>query len=402
MIKIAVLGYGIVGSGVVHVLDINSGIIAKNAEQKIEVKYILDIREFADSPYKDLFVSDFETILNDPEISVVAEVIGGVGAALDFTRRSLEAGKSVVTSNKELVAEHGSQLLKLAKEKNVNYLFEASVGGGIPVIRPLTQCMNANIINEIYGILNGTTNYILTDMQRNGADFSDALKEAQLKGYAEADPTADIEGHDTNRKICILSSLAFGRHVYPSQVPTEGITGVTAEDIIHADNLGYKIKLLGRARSVGDKISVYVAPHLIAKSTMLADIDDVMNAVIIRGNAVGTVSLCGAGAGKLPTASAVVADIIDAVRHLHSRRWISWDEGGANLISDPSLLDSAWYLRTDATKEKVEKEFGSVVFSQVPASQTAFITGVMNGKMICDLLERGITAKSQFRILGDY
>jgi len=402
MIKIAVLGYGIVGSGVVQVLDINSETITKNAGVKIEVKYILDIREFNESPYKSLFIKDFETILNDPEVTVVAEVIGGVDAALDYTLKCLNAGKSVVTSNKELVAEHGSRLLKLAAEKGVNYLFEASVGGGIPIIRPLTQCMNANIINEIYGILNGTTNYILTDMQRNGASFSDSLKEAQQKGYAEADPTADIDGIDANRKICILSSLAFGKHINPKHIPTEGITGVSALDIKYADSLGYKIKLLGRARAVGDKISAYVAPHLISKSTLLADIDDVMNAVIIRGNAVGTVSLCGAGAGKLPTASAVVADIIDAVKHLHSRRWISWDDAGDDFIADIKLLDSAWYIRTDASRSKVEKEFGNVIFADSPESESAFITTVMNGKMITDLLERGIIAKSLFRILGDY
>jgi len=402
MIKIAVLGYGVVGSGVVQVLDINSETVANNSGQDIKVKYILDIRDFADSPYKDLFAHDFEMIVNDPEIAIVVEAIGGVDEAQIFTRKCLEAGKSVVTSNKELVAEHGSQLLKLAMDNNVNYLFEASVGGGIPVIRPLTQCMSANTINEIYGILNGTTNYILTDMERNGADFSDALREAQKKGYAEADPTADIEGYDTNRKICILSSLAFGRHIYPRLVPTEGIKGVTIDDMTFAGTLGYKIKLLGRARTVGNKVSVYVSPHLISKHTLLADIDDVMNGVVIKGNAVGSVSFCGAGAGKLPTASAVVADVIDAAKHLHSRRWISWEDGSDDFTVDPAMLDSAWYIRTDAPRSKVEKEFGSVIFADDAGSETAFITSVMNEKMISDLLERGINAKSQFRILGDY
>ena len=244
MINIAVLGYGVVGSGVVQVIDKNSSRISKNAGQEIKVKYILDIREFVDCPYKSLFAKDFETIVNDPEIAVVVEAIGGVGAALTYTRRCLEAGKSVVTSNKELVAEYGSELLRLAMDRDVNYLFEASVGGGVPVIRPLAQCMTANIINEIYGILNGTTNYILTDMEKNGADFSAALLEAQKKGYAESDPTADIEGHDTCRKICILSSLAFGHHIFPRQVSTEGISGVTLKDIHYAAKLGYEIKLL--------------------------------------------------------------------------------------------------------------------------------------------------------------
>jgi homoserine dehydrogenase len=262
--------------------------------------------------------------------------------------------------------------------------------------------MAANNINEIYGVLNGTTNYILTEMEKNGAAFSDALLDAQKKGYAESDPTADIEGHDTCRKICILSSLAFGQHVLPRQVPTEGITGVTIDDMHCAQKLGYRIKLLGRVRAVGDKISVYVAPHLVSKHTVLADIDNVINAVVIRGNVVGDIVFCGAGAGKLPTASAVVADIVDVAKHLHTRRWISWSEGCDSFIVDPILLDSAWYIRTEATREKIEKEFGHVVFADDTAPETAFITGVMNGKMVNDLLSRGITAKSQFRILGDY
>ena len=402
MISIAVLGYGIVGSGVVQVIDKNSSRISQNAGQEIRVKYILDIRDFDDCPYKSLCVKDFETIENDPEIAVVVEAIGGVGAALTYTRRALEAGKNVVTSNKELVAEYGSELLKLAMDNEVNYLFEASVGGGVPVIRPLAGCMTANIITEIYGILNGTTNYILTDMEKNGADFTTALHEAQRKGYAEFDPTADIEGFDTCRKICILSSLAFGRHIFPNQVSTEGISGVTLKDIHYAAKLGYEIKLLGRSRSIGEKVSVYVAPHLIDKNNLLAVVDGVMNGVVIRGNAVGDVVFCGAGAGKLPTASAVIADIIDAVKHLHARRWISWADGVEGLVFDSTLLDSAWYIRTDATRSKVEKEFGSVIFAEDTGKDTAFVTGVMNGKMIGDLLNRGVDAQSQFRVLGDY
>jgi homoserine dehydrogenase len=402
MIKIAVLGYGVVGSGVVHVLDKNSDRISRNAGQDIQVKYILDIRKFPESPYESLFVKDFEEIISDPEIAVVVEAIGGADVALTYTRRCLEHGKNVVTSNKELVAEHGSELLKLAMEKSVNYLFEASVGGGIPVIRPLAQCMTANIITEIYGILNGTTNYILTDMEKNAAVFSKALREAQKKGYAESDPTADIEGHDTCRKICILSSLAFGRHIYPKQVPVAGITGVTADDMNYAAGLGYKIKLLGRARTVGDKISIYVAPHLISAHNLLAGVDDVMNGVVVRGNAVGSVVFCGAGAGKLPTASAVVADVIDAVKHLHARRWISWEDGCTDAVMDPALLESAWYLRTDASREKIEKEFGNVLFAENTGPETVFVTNVMSGKIIGDLLSRNINALSRFRVLGDH
>jgi len=402
MIKIAVLGYGVVGSGVVHVLDKNAARICHNAGQEIEVKHILDIREFPDCPYKHLFVNNFETIVCDPEVAVVVEVIGGTEAALLYTRRCLESGKNVVTSNKELVAEYGSELLKLAMENDVNYLFEASVGGGIPVIRPLAQCMTANTINEIYGILNGTTNYILTDMERNGADFSDALRDAQQKGYAESDPTADIEGHDTCRKISILSSLAFGSHIDPHLIPTDGIACVTKSDMQYAAKLGYKIKLLGRSRITGDKVSVYVAPHLVNRHSILAEVDDVMNGVVIRGNAVGNVVFCGAGAGKLPTASAVVADVIDAVKHLHARRWISWTEGSDDLFIDPALLESAWYIRTDAPRDKVEKEFGSVLFADDTGEDTVFITSVINGKMINELLSRGIDAHSHFRILGDH
>jgi len=402
MINIAVLGFGVVGSGVVHVLDKNSDIIAHNAGQDIIVKYILDVREFTDSPYKRLFINDFETIINDQEITVVVEAIGGTDAALHYTRRCLEAGKNVVTSNKELVAEYGSELLRLARDRGVNYLFEASVGGGIPVIRPLTQCMTANTISEIYGILNGTTNYILTDMERNNADFSESLREAQQKGYAESDPSADIEGFDTCRKICILSSLAFGIHIYPHQVVTTGITSITIQDIRYAEAMGYKIKLLGRARTIGEKVSAYVAPHLVDMNNLLAVVDDVMNGVVIKGNVVGNVVFCGKGAGKLPTASAVVADVIDAVKHLQTRRWIDWADGSADMMTDPALLDSAWYIRTNASRDKVKREFGSVIFAENSVEESAFITGVMNGNMISELLNRGIIPKSQFRVLGDH
>jgi len=402
MAEIAVLGFGVVGSGTVEVIDRNNAKVASNSGQNVRVKYILDVREFPDSPYKDLFVDNFDPIVNDPDVSVVVEVIGGVGAAFDYTKRCLEAGKSVVTSNKELVASHGYDLLKLAREKGVNYLFEASVGGGIPIMRPLVQCMAANQISEIFGILNGTTNYILTEMEKNGAEFENALKDAQLKGYAEADPTADVEGHDACRKICILASLAFGKHVYPDLVPTEGIRSVTRDDKIFASELGYKIKLLGRARAVGDKLYAYVAPHLIGKEQLLAGVDGVMNGVVVRGNAVGDVIFCGAGAGKLPTASAVVADVIDAVKHLYARKWISWENGSPDLLADSTKLETAWYIRTDATKEKIEREFGEVTFAGENNGITAFKTTVLSGKKVNDILERGIKPLSIFRVLGDY
>ena len=406
MIKIAVLGYGVVGSGVVSVLERNKDKIRQNAGQEIEVKYILDIRKFPEDSHSALFADSFDTIRDDPEIEVIVEVIGGTKAALDYTRQSLGAGKSVVTSNKELVALHGNELMNIAAEKGVNYLFEASVGGAIPVIRPLVQCMTANIIGEIYGILNGTTNYILTDMEKSGSDFSISLAEAQKKGYAESDPTADIEGHDTCRKICILSSIAYGYHIHPEHIRTQGIKDVTISDIRKAKELGYKIKLLGRSRSVGEKVLAFVAPHLVSMSSVLSGADDVMNAVVIRGNAAGDIVLCGAGAGKLPTASAVVADIIDSVRHMHARRWIGWAEGDKNKLSDPQLVESAWYIRTNVAIDKIKREFGSVIFAEgrdtVDDSETAFITPVINEKKLNDLLSRDITALSKFRILGDY
>ena len=405
MTEVAVLGYGVVGSGTVEVLEKNAAGIAKNAGQRVHVKSILEVRDIPDCPHKDRFVKTFEEIENDADISVVAEVIGGVDEALDYTRRCLKAGKSVVTSNKEIVAKHGHELLKLAGENGVNYLFEASVGGGIPVVRPIAQCISANRINEIYGILNGTTNYILTEMAKKGADFKDALEDAQKKGYAEADPSADIDGHDACRKICILSSLAFGRHIYPEQVPTKGITSITSEDMNFAAELGYKIKLLGRSRAVGDKIAAYVEPHLISSDNLLSHVDGVMNGVVIRGNAVGDVMFYGAGAGKLPTASAVAADIIDAVKHRYARKLIGWGEGGEKYAADPTQLESAWYVRTDATIEKIEREFGDVIFAEGAfdtSSTIAFKTSFMNGNKIKDLIDRGIPALSLFRILGDY
>jgi len=403
MIKIAVLGYGVVGSGVVSVLERNRAHIRKNAGQEIEIKYILDIKKFPESPNKALFADSFDEILNDPEVEIVAEVIGGTKAALDYTRKCLKAGKSVVTSNKELVAEYGSELMNIAAEKKVNYLFEASVGGAIPIIRPLVQCMTANIIGEIYGILNGTTNYILTRMEKNNADFSASLTEAQKMGYAESDPTADIEGHDTCRKICILSSIAFGNHIHPEHVKTQGIKDITIGDIRKAKSLGYKIKLLGRSRSVGDKVLVFVAPHLVSIGSVLSDVSDVMNAAVIRGNASGDIVLCGAGAGKLPTASAVVADIIDTVRHMHTRRGIGWSEGTKDILGDPRLMESAWYIRTDAARDKIAREFGSVIFAKNDTDgDTAFITTVIDERKLDDLLSRDITALSRFRILGDY
>lgn len=327
MIKIAILGFGIVGSGVAEVVTLNAGHIAKRIGDALEIKYILDVRDFPESPYKNLMVKDFSVIENDPEITAVAEVIGGCGAAYEFTRRALTAGKSVVTSNKELVAEHGAELLQLAQDKRVRYLFEASVGGGVPVIRPLARCLAANRIAEVVGILNGTCNYILTRMADGGLSFEEALREAQRFGYAEAHPSADIEGHDTTRKICILASLSFGKHIYPKGVHTEGIDEINIGMIDEARKNGYAVKLIGRAtRANGeDTINIITAPYLVPRNHPFFAVSDVFNAVMVTGDATGEVMFYGKGAGKLPTASAVAADVIDCV--IGGSGTLSWIDG---------------------------------------------------------------------------
>ncbi len=328
MINVAILGYGTVGSGVAGVIANHSGAIAAKVATPIHIKYILVRRDMPEGPFSDLFVKDFSVIEQDPEVQVVVETMGGTGAALEYTRRALLAGKNVVTSNKELVAEHGYELLQLARSNNLSYLFEASVGGGIPIIRPISQCLAANDLTEICGILNGTTNYILTRMIRAGLSFEEALQEAQEKGYAERDPAADVEGHDACRKICILASLSFGRHIYPSQADTEGITKITLEDVQYAEDGGKKIKLLGRAmRQPDGKVCAYVAPHLVDEESPLANVEDVFNGIVVKGDSIGEVMFYGKGAGKLPTASAVVADIMDAARHIESKKYINWAPG---------------------------------------------------------------------------
>jgi len=346
MTYIAVLGCGVVGSGAVEVVAKNKATIENRVSDRIEVKYILDLLDFPDSPWGDRHVKDFSLIENDPTIEVVVETMGGVGAAYDFSKRCLQKGKHVVTSNKELVATHGAELLALAREKGVNYLFEASVGGGVPIIKSINQCLAANEITEIYGILNGTTNYILTRMAREGADFAAVLREAQALGYAEADPTADIEGIDVQRKICILASLAFGRHLYPRYVPASGISKITHEDIEAAAACGRVIKLLGRAvRGEDGKISAHVSAYMVPRENQLATVDDVFNGIVVSGNAIGDVMFYGRGAGKLPTASAVMADVIDAIKHRDRRLWIDWEDAGAEIAADADLLKSEMYIR---------------------------------------------------------
>ena len=404
MVNVAILGFGTVGSGVAEVLTKNNDHIGAKVHNQVNLKYILDVRDFPGSPFADKFVHDFAVIENDPEVQIVVETIGGAKVARDFTERALRAGKSVVTSNKELVAEHGYDLLQLAKGKNVSYLFEASVGGGIPIIRPLSQCLAANELTEICGILNGTTNYILTRMIRAGLTFDAALKEAQQNGYAEADPTADIEGHDACRKICILASLAFGRHIYPRQVPTEGITGVTLADVGYADACGRKIKLLGRAiRRDDGRVCAYVAPHLVDGENPLAGVEDVFNAITVKGDAIGDVMFYGRGAGKLPTASAVVADVMDAAKHLNTRKYLDWGPGGDDVTVSPDGLESGWYVRARVDAEEVRRRFPEAGFLARPgatADETAFLTGSMTRAALDGKLS-GVEVLSAFRMLEE-
>ena len=403
MVNVAILGFGTVGSGVAEVLTTNGGLIDHRVGGLVRLKYIVDVRDFPDSPYKDLFVKDFAVLENDPELDIVVETIGGATIALDFTTRALKAGKSVVTSNKELVATNGYELLQLAREHGCSYLFEASVGGGIPILRPLTSCLAANELEQVTGILNGTTNYILTRMIKAGLTFDQALAEAQANGYAEKDPTADVDGHDACRKICILAALAFGRHVYPDQVPTQGIRGVTLEDVAYADSVGCKIKLLGRAiRQPEGKVCAFVAPHLVPGENPLSGVEDVFNAIAVTGNAIGDVMFYGRGAGKLPTASAVVADVIDIAKDLKKDRHNGWEEGAPDLVVSTDGLRSAWYVRVQASVEQARSRCGDIQLlarSGAPAGEAAFLTAPMTEPEIREKLA-GLDAGSLFRVLA--
>ena len=318
MINVAILGFGVVGSGVAEVLTQNKKIIENKLSKEVNIKYILDLRDFPGNPFEKLVVHDFNIILNDPEVTVVAEMMGGSHPAYDFSKACLEAGKSVVTSNKEVVANFGAELLQIAKAHGVAYLFEASVGGGIPIIRPMCNDLASNNITEINGILNGTTNYILTKMTTEGADFADVLKDAQDKGYAERNPAADVEGLDAARKIVILAALAFGKAVSPNDIHVEGITDIATEDVEIANSLGYSIKLIGHAEKIDGKILAMVSPRLIPHSNPLSGINDVFNGILLGADMVGEVMFYGPGAGKLPTASAVCADIVDVIAHADS------------------------------------------------------------------------------------
>ena len=341
MAKIAILGFGTVGGGVLEVLRRNAASVSRRAGQPVEVKYILDIRDFSNHPDAALFVQSIDTILADPEIKVVVETIGGTKFAYPYVRKALESGRSVVTSNKEMVATYGAELLALAREHKVAFLFEASVGGGTPIITPMHQCLAANVISQVQGIVNGTTNFMLTKMAREEMGFEDALKIAQQLGYAETkDPGDDVDGPDACRKIAILASIAFGHHFYPKNIPTRGIRGITVADIAAAARLDCVIKLIAWAkRDETGRVTAAVEPMLVPKSIQLASVDDVFNAVLVKGDMLGDVVFYGKGAGKLPTASAVVADVIDALKHgakIHDSLFWQPAEPFDGLLEDPT------------------------------------------------------------------
>lgn len=386
--NIAIMGYGTVGSGVAEVIKNNfESIKKKTGNEALVVKYILDLREFPGDENEAKLTKDFNDILKDDSVKVVVETMGGVNPAFDFSMKLLEAGKSVVTSNKELVAQKGLVLLETAEKHNANYLFEASVGGGIPIIRPMTQCLAANEIEGIAGILNGTTNFILTRMIEDNMSFADALKLAQDNGYAEKDPTADIEGHDACRKVCILASLAFGKHVYPNQVATNGITKITLEDVEYAGKIGGVIKLLGQiVPAAEDKIVAFVSPAIVMKGSQLASVDDVFNAILVRGDAVGDVVFYGRGAGKLPTASAVVADVVDCVKHIDRKKIFGWGPGSEDYVVDyTTAIENQYYVRALADEAAVKAALGDVRFitrENQPAGEIAFVTGLTTLKAL--------------------
>lgn len=381
---VAVMGYGVVGSGVVELFGKNhDSIVRRSTQSEMEIRYILDLRDFPGDPNEKKLIKDFNVILQDKEVKIVVETMGGLHPAFEYVLACLRAGKSVVTSNKELVAAKGYELLQAAEENNVNFLFEASVGGGIPIIRPISQCLAANEIDEIAGILNGTTNFILTRMIEDQMTFADALHLAQENGYAEKDPTADIEGIDACRKICILASLAFGKHVYPDGVYTEGITKIHLRDVEYIRAWGGVIKLLGRAKRLDDgRISAMVSPAVVKRHSQLAGVDDVFNAILVRGDAIGDVVFYGRGAGKMPTASAVVADVIDCAKHLKRKKLFGWGNSEEGYVADYRDMQTALYVRAqagqpEAAVQAARDAFGDVTLlhcEDAPEDEIAFMT----------------------------
>jgi homoserine dehydrogenase len=382
MINVAVMGYGTVGSGVVEVLRTNGELINERAQDVINVKYVLDLRDFPGDPVEEILTHDFETIVNDAEVDIVVETMGGVEPAYTFAKRCLEAGKNVATSNKALVAKHGAELLEIARDRSINFMFEASVGGGIPIIRALNSSLTADRIDEVTGILNGTTNYMLTKMFFESADYDEVLKEAQEKGYAERNPEADVEGHDACRKIAILTSLIAGQHVDFETIHTEGITKITTEDMKYAKTMDMAIKLLASSKREGESFSAIVAPMLLSKNHPLCNVNDVFNAIFVRGNMLGDAMFYGSGAGKLPTASAVVADVVDAAKHLHRTVVTRWDSNTLELVPNADAK-RRFFVRIhgeeSVLKSRVDEVFGQVEFVKADdvEGEFAVITGEM-------------------------
>lgn len=392
MVNIAVLGYGTVGSGVVEVINTNHEIINKRAGEEINIKYVLDLRDFPGDPVQQILTHDFNDILNDDEVKVVVEVMGGINPAYTFVKQCLAAGKSVATSNKELVASHGPELLAIAKENNVNFLFEASVGGGIPIIRPLNTSITADEVTEITGILNGTTNYILTKMDQEGASYDEVLKQAQELGYAERNPEADVEGGDACRKIAILTSIVYGKHLDYTKIHTEGITKISTEDFKYADALGVSIKLVGTTKKEGDTLYSFVAPMMLDENHPLSGIHDVFNGIFVHGNVVDDIMFYGRGAGKLPTASAVVSDVVDEVKHMGKNIMSSWDAEPLP-IGDFRDAVNRFFVRVSAdsiTKEEVQKLFGDVTYVTAEGidGELAFITSAMTEGSFADAIAK--------------
>lgn len=381
MIKAAIFGYGTVGSGVYEVLTRNSAMIQGKLGDRIEVKYVLDLREFPGDPVQDVLVHDVNTILDDEEVSIICETMGGEKPAYDFTRRALELGKSVCTSNKELVEKHGAELLKIAQEHHCSYLFEASVGGGIPIIRPLCTSLAQEHIESITGILNGTTNYILSKMENEGADFETVLKRAQEKGYAECNPEADVCGYDAGRKIAILTSLAYGKNVDFADLYVEGITQITRMDFAYAKKLGTTIKLFAKSQCIDGKYYAMVAPFMVTADNPLYAVQNVFNAILVHGNMVGDTMYYGKGAGKLATASAVVADVIDCAKHLGKHVQVIWEEDKLE-ISPMDDFTRRFFVRVKGTdRAQITENFGKVEFiDSVAEEETGFITSEMTEK----------------------
>ena len=407
MAKIAVLGFGVVGSGTVELFYKNKNKIVEKAGTDLDIKYILDIRDFPGSPFEGKFTKDINDILNDDEVTLVAEVMGGVNPAFDFVKSCLERGKSVVSSNKELVAKKGAELLRTAKEHNCNFLFEASTGGAIPIIRPLHQCLAANDITAVAGILNGTTNFILTKMINENMPFAEALSTAQKLGYAEKDPTADVEGHDACRKICILSSLVFGKHVYPEWVHCEGISSITAEDAQYAESWGGAVKLIGSVKRTADgKILPIVRPAFVCGANQLSNVNDVFNGIMVYGDAIDKVMFYGRGAGKFPTASAIVADLIDAAKMKGTSISQVWEDSKDNsFIADYKEDVLPFYVRVQGvSKDKAKEVFGEVEFltrENCPADEIAFITPEIKEKNFDEkLTQLGGKVLGKIRVLN--